>query len=104
MKSDQYSHKLGYTRNLTFNSRSRILWPSDLKIWTITFLVIVIPSFLCLYITIWGCKNYVDLDLTARYILTVIYLISLFLCLWAFFMVSFSEPGILPSVFMNTKI
>jgi hypothetical protein len=66
--------------------------------------VIVIPSFLCLYITIWGCKNYVDLDLTARYVLTVIYLISLLLCLWAFFMVSFTEPGILPSIFMNTKI
>ena len=64
----------------------------------------MIPSFLCLYITIWGCKNYIDLDLTARYVLTVIYLISLFLCLWAFFMVSFTEPGIIPSIFMNTKI
>ena len=104
LRSDQYSHKLGYTRNLTYNSRSKMHWPSDLKIWSITLTVIVIPSFLCLYITIWSCKNYVDLDLTARYVLTVIYLISLFLCLWAFFMVSFTEPGILPSVFMNTKI
>lgn len=75
-----------------------------MKIWSVTFTVIVIPSFLCLYITIWGCKNFVDLDLTARYFLTVVYLLSLFICLWAFFMVSFTEPGIMPSVFMNTKI
>lgn len=70
----------------------------------ITLVAILLPSFLCIYITIWGCKNFMDLDLTARYVLTGIYSLSLFLCLWAFFMVSFSEPGIMPSVFMNTKI
>ena len=89
---------------MAYNSRSRILWPSDLKIWIVTFLAIVVPSFFCVYITIWGCKNFSELDLTARYVLTIIYCVSLFLCLWAFFMVSFTEPGIMPSVFMNTKI
>lgn len=75
-----------------------------MKIWFITLIVIVVPSFFCLYITIWGCKNETDLDLQSKYVLSAIYLISLFLCLWAFFSVSFTEPGILPSVFMNTKI
>lgn len=75
-----------------------------MKIWLITLTVIVIPSFLCLYITIWGCKNETDLDMTAKYFLTLAYLFSLCLSLWAFFMVSFTEPGIMPSIFMNTKI
>ena len=82
---------------MAYNSRSRILWPSDLKIWIVTFLAIVVPSFFCVYITIWGCKNFSELDLTARYVLTIIYCVSLFLCLWAFFMVSFTEPGIMPT-------
>ena len=81
-----------------------MLWPSDFKLWFVTFSAIVVPSFLCLYITIWGCKNTVDLDLPSRYFLTVLYLVSLFLCIWALFMVTFTEPGIMPSVFMNTKI
>ena len=62
LRSDQHKHKLGYTRSLTYNSKLKILWPSDLKIWFITLIVIVVPSFFCLYITIWGCKNEVDLD------------------------------------------
>ena len=103
-KSQQHKHKIGYTRSLTFNSKSRTLWPSDLKFWILTVLAILIPSTLCIYITIWGCKNFDDLDLTARYFVTILYLISLFVVLWALLMVTFTEPGIMPSVFMNTRI
>jgi hypothetical protein len=67
-------------------------------------LIIILPSFGCLYITVWGCKNEEDLDLAARGMLTAVYLLSLFLCLWALFMVTFTEPGIMPSVYMNTKM
>ena len=82
----------------------RCLWPSDLKIWLFTLTIIVVPSFFCIYITIWGCQNNEDFDTNAKIFLTIIYCLSLLICLWSLFMVTFTEPGILPSIFMNTKI
>ena len=64
----------------------------------------MIPSGFCIYITIWGCKNAEDLNTTAKYLLTFFYSLSIFICLWSLFQVTFTEPGILPSISMNTKI
>ena len=42
------------------------------------------------------------LDVPSKIALTIFYLISLFLCLRNFYMVSFTEPGVLPSLRKNS--
>jgi len=39
-----------------------------------------------------------------KIILTSVYTIFLFLCLYNFYKTAFSDPGILPSIYMNSEI
>jgi len=60
------------------------------------------PSALTLFVVIWMCQESV-LDVPSKIALTIFYLISLFMCLRNFYKVSFTEPGILPSMRKNNS-
>lgn len=96
---------IGYTRAMTYNSWTGLLWPSDLKCALFTLCTIVGPSALCYIFPIWKCDDSQSgITLQYKIELTCAYSFSLFLCLIMFFMVTFTEPGILPSVYLNSGI
>lgn len=80
---------------IEYNSYTDTIWPSDFKFVPFSVAAIILPSALTLIVVIWMCKESV-LDVQSKIILTIFYLISLFMCLRNFYMVTFSEPGILP--------
>ena len=59
------------------------------------------PSALLLVVVIWMCDESV-LDVPSKIALTIFYLLSLFMCLWNFYKITFSDPGILPSMKKNS--
>jgi hypothetical protein len=90
---------------MTYNSLSDTLYPSDLKLIWVALLLILVPSSLLLYFVIWSCEDK-ELSEASQYKgqLSVFYLTTLFLCLRYFYLVTTTEPGIIPAVSQNSGI
>lgn len=71
----------------------------------IALFAIIFPTCLMIFVTIRMCDDAALAD-TARYKfhVTVLLCVTMFMSLKYFYLVSFTEPGILPSVQMNTEI
>ena len=71
----------------------------------ITLFFIFVPSFFLVYVVIWQCSDK-ELSSYQQYKghLTIFYLTVLFLCLRYFYLVSTTEPGIIPAVSQNSGI
>jgi len=71
----------------------------------IALFAIIFPTILMIFVTIRMCDEK-ELADTAQYKfhMTVLLCVTLFMSLKYFYLVSFTEPGILPSIQMNTEI
>jgi hypothetical protein len=48
-------------RQLTYNSKSNTVWPSDLRFALFSFVSIIIPTAFVIAVTVWGCQSkYID--------------------------------------------
>ena len=99
---DSYSHRLGYLFALTYNSKSKCLWPSDLKFMLLTLTIIIGPAALG-YLVIWTSDPKV-VPKEDKIILSCVHAFFLAMCLISLFRVTFSDPGVLPSLYMNSGI
>ena len=94
-------HSLGTAKGgIEYNSKNDTIWPADFKFVPVSLGAILGPSAFLLLVVVWMCDESV-LDIPSKIALTILYLISLFMCLRNFYLVSFTEPGILPSMKKN---
>ena len=87
---------------MSYNSKTKSLCPSDGKFTILTMLAIIVPAGLSFYV-IWFCDSE-KIDFITKIILSSIYGFFLFLSVFYFCMTAFSDPGILPSIYMNSDI
>ena len=96
-------HSIGYTRAISFNSLTERVWPSDYPFIMFTLSGILIPAGCCIWITIAQADSNI-VDDNTKIGLIGFYVLSVFISLYCLFQVSTTEPGILPSVYMNSGI
>lgn len=85
----------GREQNVSYSPASGCLSPSDNSFLAITLTLILVPSLLCLVVVIF--LNY-RFEIWLKVLLTIIYAISLYMCLSQLFKCSFTDPGILPAL------
>ena len=79
------------------------MWPSDYPFIMFTLSGILIPAGLCIGITIYQADPNI-VDENTKIGLIGFYVLSVFISLYCLFQVATTEPGILPSVYMNSGI
>lgn len=97
-----HMHRMGYSFQMTYNSNTKVLCPSDRGYVIISLMLILIPSGLS-YLCIW-LSDPVLVDFHLKIILSAVFSFFLFLCLFYLFRVMLSDPGILPSIYENSGI
>ena len=93
---------LGYTRAMSFNSRTHRLWPSDFKFYLFTMSIIIGPTAVAFWLIWTSDENHVDF--TMKVGATVLVSMTLIACLSLLYRVAFTDPGILPAIHMNSGI
>ena len=87
---------------MTYNSKLKVLWPSDLKFTLMTLLIILGPAAL-LYYCIWFADPKV-ISTDVKIILTSLFSFFLLITLITLFRTTFADPGVLPSIYQNSGI
>lgn len=101
MLSD-HEHYLGYNYQLTYNSKFKYLSHKDSKLFILTNFLILGPSAIG-YAIIWMTYPTI-LSTPEKVAVTFVYSVSLGLCMYYLYAVYWSDPGILPSLYMNSGI
>ena len=87
---------------MTYNSKLKVLWPSDLKFTLMTLTIILGPAAL-LYYCVWFADPRV-VSIHVKIILTSLFSFFLVVTLITLFRTTFADPGVLPSIYLNSGI
>lgn len=87
---------------MIYNSKTKTLHHSSIPVFYVTLLIILIPAGIFFFILWLGQP--VKLSLITKIVVSVIYSFFLIMCLVYLFSTLLSDPGILPSVYMNSSI
>lgn len=93
---------MGFNYQLVYNSKFKSIGKRDNKIFILTNFLIIIPAAIG-YMVIWMTDPNV-LSKTDKITLTVVYSVFFFLSMYYFYKIYYSDPGILPSLYMNSEI
>lgn len=95
------THYFGEEKAVKYNSESNKLSPSDVCFTYFTLALILIPSSLCLVVVI--CLND-QFPWWLKIILSILYIITLYASLYNLFKCSQTDPGIIPSLSLDSKL
>ena len=100
-RANRRTHYFGEEKAVKYNSESQKISPSDVCFTYFTLSLILIPSSLCLIVVI--CLNeYFAWWL--KIILSILYIITLYASLYNLFKCSQTDPGIIPSISLDSKL
>lgn len=95
--------KLGYNRQITLSAATGTIVPSDGCAALFAQIAIILPSAGTIAVSLWMAESD-NVDMQAKIVLSVILGTTLLMTLEHYYIAMFSDPGILPSVHMNTGI
>ena len=88
-------YSFGRRKEVTYNPSSGKVCGSDSNFLVLTLTLILVPSVLCFVVVILMNPHF---RVWEKAVLTLVYALSLFLCLNMLFKCSFTDPGIIPVV------
>ena len=91
---------VGDQQRVKYNSKTRRVCPSDWHVVIFTTSIIVVPTFIAIYLI----QTHESLQMAIKIIISVIVLVWMYMSLKSLYTCSMSDPGIIPSIINDRSI
>ena len=95
MSQKNKTYLIGKKQEVKYNYISQRITPSDMCFVYFTLSIILIPTLLCIVVVIWMTDEF---PIWLKVILSILDLITLYLCIYSLYKCSSTDPGIIPPV------